>query len=37
MFHMLQLLLEMAKPYSDMFFIFFDYFDCGECGEALNP
>ena len=30
MSHMMQLLLEMAKPYNDMFFISFDYFDCTE-------
>ena len=28
--HMMQLLLEMAKPYNDMFFISFVYFDCTE-------
>ena len=26
----MQLLLEVAKPYNDMFFISFDYFDCTE-------
>ena len=33
--YMMQLLLEMAKPYKDMFLISFDYFDCTENAMQL--
>ena len=33
--HMMQLLLEMAKPYNDMFFVSFVYFECTENAMQL--